>query len=276
VSSSANALEVLLALVRWFHVASAVLWLGPQVYFAFVDPPLRSRWPDATRRALDLELTPRLLAWLRWGAAGTWLLGFVLLFLTYYRTGLLLDLAAIDPARLSEFLLPDGRPSPRVWIPGFLGLLAAVSAYELLARLLRRSDLALVVLTLALLVLAGETLGRTFHHSGRAVFVQMGAMLGSILASNVWSHIWPAERRAWIARREGREPLAADLALSAHRMRQNSLLTLPLLFLMLSNHHALLYAGDPWPRPLVASAVLALGVLAALPLYRWAKLEPAP
>lgn len=266
------------AVLRWGHVSSAILWLGPQFYFAFVAPAARAGLEPAALRALDLELTPRLSWWLRWGAALTWSLGFVLLFLTYYRTSLLLDVAAIDAFELEQFLGPDGRPTPRAWIPGFLALIGAVVVYELLARVLRSAKLELAVLGLYFAAAIG---GSTFlagecHFAGRALFVQLGAMTASFMATNVWLHIWPAERRLWIARRAGQAPDARDLELAATRARHNTLATMPVVLLMLSNHHPSLYGGNLAPWPLVAAVLCAFGVLASLPFTPLGKLTPRP
>lgn len=266
------------ALLRTGHVASAILWLAPQFYFGFIAPHAHARLTAPLTRAFDLEITPRLLAWYRWGAALTWMLGFVLLFLTYFRTTLLLDVAGADPFELQRLLGPDGRPTPNAWIPGFLALIAGFAVYEALARVFAKGVARHAVLPLwfALAIAGATVLDRHFHHSGRALFIELGAMTATLMAANVWMHIWPAERRSWLARRAGGEPAAVDLELSRTRGRHNALATMPLLFLMLSNHHPSLYSGSLAPWPIAAGTICALGIVATFPLDRLARLTPQP
>ncbi|MFM7297295.1 MAG: hypothetical protein ACKO4Q_08750, partial [Planctomycetota bacterium] len=110
---SESSVDLLHATLRWLHVGAAVFWVGSAFAFGTLRRRLEKLPDESARRAIALQAYPGLLGWLRWGAALTWILGFVMLFLLYYRTPLLLDSAGLDPVRLGNLLQPDGRPSPR-------------------------------------------------------------------------------------------------------------------------------------------------------------------
>lgn len=255
------AVDLLHATLRWLHVAAAVFWVGAAFAFGTLRRRVEKLPDESARRSIALQAFPGLLGWLRWGAAVTWMLGFVLLFLLYYRAPLLLDTGELDPVRLGSLLQPDGRPSPRAWIPGFLALLAAFPLYELSVRFLRGPLSLWLGLPLWFAVAIGLSclLESESGFSNRAVFVHIATYLATAMAANVWMRIWPAERAALLARAAGEAPDASSLALSRVRQRHNGAMALSVLLLMLSTHHTSLYSDTPWPWPWVAAVVMVLG-----------------
>ncbi len=79
--------------------------------------------------------------------------------------------------------------------------------------------------------------------SGRAVFIHIGAILGTAMAANVWMRIWPAQRKIIAAIRDGQAPDAALVGLAGLRSKHNTYMSMPLLFLMVSNHYPTIYGG---------------------------------
>lgn len=255
------AVDLLHAALRWLHVGAAVFWVGAAFAFGTLRRRVEKLPDESARRGIALAAYPGLLGWMRWGAALTWMLGFVLLFLLYYRAPLLLDTAELDPARLEFLLQQDGRPSPRAWIPGFLALLAAFPLYELSVRFLRGTLSLWLGMPLWFAAAIGLSclLESESGFSNRAVFIHIATYLATAMAANVWMRIWPAERAALLARAAGEVPDATALALSRIRQRHNAAMALSVLLLMLSTHHTSLYSDTPWPWPWVAASAMSLG-----------------
>src|SRR5215212_1766344 len=81
-----NVNDVLQLLFRWAHVVAGVTWIGHLYFFNWVNGPMAAKLDAATKKAVVPELMPRALFWFRWGAAWTWITGFVLAGLVYYQT----------------------------------------------------------------------------------------------------------------------------------------------------------------------------------------------
>jgi uncharacterized membrane protein len=236
---------------RWFHVAAAIVWIGTSFYFVALDNHLR---PPADERDADrgvggetweihgggfyrvekFRVAPRTLPeplhWYKWEAYWTWISGFVLFTVLYYlqpRTYL------IDP---SVAKLSDAEA-----IGSSIALLAAGwLVYDALCRTVgQRSEAALAACMLALVT--GTAYGVTHLFSGRAAYLQVGAMLGTIMVANVFFVIIPAHWELVHAKEAGREPDPAANARGKQRSIHNNYFTLPVLFAMLSNHFSFTY-----------------------------------
>src|SRR3954447_915470 len=242
---------------RWFHVTAAIVWIGTSFYFvALVShllPPAEER--DRERgvggetweihgggfyRIEKFQVAPHTLPeplhWFKWEAYWTWISGFALFTVLYY---LQPHTYLIDPSVAD---LSDAEA-----IGASIGLLvAAWLVYDVLCRTVaKRSEAALAVCMLALV--AGTAYGVTHLFSPRAAYLQVGAMLGTIMAANVFFVIIPAHRELIRAKEAGREPDPAANARGKQRSIHNNYLTLPVLFAMLSNHFAFTYShADAW------------------------------
>lgn len=174
---------------------------------------------------------PAVLHWFKWEAMFTWVSGIALLVLLYYMTGAyLLDPAVSSITRSTATLLGIG-----LLVIGWL-------VYDLIWRspLAGRPPLASAI-SLALLAAATIALCRLL--SGRAAFMHIGSLLGTIMVANVWMRILPAQRQMIAATQAGRQ---ADFTLgerAKQRSVHNSYMTFPLLFIMLSNHFSATYAS---------------------------------
>ena len=116
-----------------------------------------------------------------------------------------------------------------------LGLLVvAWPVYDVLWKSMMKNEMAAAIISFALTV--GVAFGLTQVFSGRAAYIHVGAMFGTLMAGNVWMRIWPAQRRIIAATKEGNAPDANDGAIAKLRSKHNTYMSVPLIFMMVSNH----------------------------------------
>ena len=258
-------LDWLSLFVRWFHVIAGIAWIGASFYFIWLDNSLETppEWKkqkgikgdlwavhgggfyEVGKYAYGPEVMPKTLHWFKWEAYSTWLSGFALLIIVYYFAA---SAYLIDP---SVMALTEGEAIARG-----LGLLAGgVLLYELACRspLANYPKVFAVALT-ALLVVASYL--ATHWFSGRGAYIHVGALIGSIMVANVWLNIMPAQRKMVdaVAAKQAVDP--AWGAGAKLRSVHNNYLTLPILFIMISNHYPMTYQHPQnW---LVLVAIMAL------------------
>ena len=252
-------------LVRWLHVIAAIAWIGSSFYFIALDNHLRppAEEADAERgvggeaweihgggfyQVQKYRLVPRTLPeplhWFKWEAYTTWLSGFALLIVLYYVNA---NTYLIDKS------VADLRPWQAIAISVAL-LIAAWFVYDGLCRLVP-SDVALAAVLLVLVTLAAWGVSHLF--SGRAEYIQIGAMLGTMMAGNVFFVIIPAHWELIRAKQAGREPDAAAAFRGKQRSVHNNYLTLPVVFTMIGNHFPITYGHSySW---LTLAALLVIG-----------------
>jgi uncharacterized membrane protein len=258
-------------LLRWLHVIAAIAWVGTSFYFVLLDQSLRApQKPEDVADGVAGELwevhgggfykvqkyrvappqLPDHLAWFKWEAYATWLSGFALLVVLYY-----LDARAtlIDPG------VADLEPWQAVLVS--VGLLVlAWGAYDLLCRVLEGREAVLAASIVALTVVAAWGSSELF--APRAAWLQVGAMLGTIMAANVLFVIIPSHWELIRAKQAGREPDPAAGVRGKQRSVHNNYLTLPVLLTMLAAHFTFLVARDrAW---LILVALMVLGASARL------------
>lgn len=241
------AMELLTALVRFTHVLMGVLWLGMLYSMAFAGSPALARLDAQARRATLPELMPRLLFWGRTGAAWTWLSGVLLLGLVYHMGGM---------------MFAAGRGwGPAAGVASLLPYLAPL-IYEFVARSgLARSGRLLGALTLVVLVALWRLFSGVAGFGYEAASIHVGAILGTIMAYNVWFRIAPAQRAIAEAVHAGRAPSEDDVALASARVRHNTYLSAPLLWTMLASHTVVLGYGRLLPEGLSALGLVAVTLL---------------
>ena len=252
-------------LVRWLHVVAAIAWIGSSFYFIALDNHLRppKEEADAERGVggeaweihgggfyqvqkyrLAPKTLPEPLYWFKWEAYTTWLSGFALLIVLYYFNA---NTFLIDKS------VADLRPWQAISISVAL-LIAAWLVYDGLCRLIP-NDVALAAVLLVLVTLAAWGVSHLF--SGRAEYIQIGAMLGTMMAGNVFFVIIPAHWELIRAKQAGREPSAAAGLRAKQRSVHNNYLTLPVVFTMISNHFPITYGHSySW---LILVALLVIG-----------------
>ena len=259
-------LEWLNLLLRWAHLIVGIAWIGSSFYFVWLDLHLNvpPRDPEDDAVAGDLwavhgggfyhaqkykvapgEL-PEPLHWFKWEAYSTWLTGFALLVLMYYVNA---DVYLIDKS-VADI-------TPFMAIAASIGLiLAAWLFYDLLCRS-GLNDTRIGLLGSLLLVAAVYLITHLF--SGRGAYIQIGAMLGTIMVANVLMVIIPGQRELVDAKKRGEEPDPLPGIKARQRSVHNNYLTLPVLFIMLSPHYPMTYGHEyNW---LALIAITAVGVL---------------
>ena len=252
-------------LVRWLHVVAAIAWIGSSFYFIALDNHLRPPKDEAdAERGVGGEAweihgggfyqvqkyrvapktLPEPLYWFKWEAYTTWLSGFALLIVLYYFNA---------NAYLIDKSVADLRPWQAIAISVAL-LVAAWLVYDGLCRVIP-NDVALAAVLLVLVTLAAWGVSHLF--SGRAEYIQIGAMLGTMMAGNVFFVIIPAHWELIRAKQAGREPGAAAGLRAKQRSVHNNYLTLPVVFTMISNHFPITYGHSySW---LILVALLVIG-----------------
>ena len=245
-------LDWLTLLARWAHIVVGIAWIGASFYFIWLDNHLEAQRGPAADPLIAGELyaihgggfyraqkyrlapdaLPPTLHWFKWEAYWTWLTGFVLLVLVYYLNA---GLYLVDPQVMP---LSPGRA---IGI-GLGSLVIGLALYEGLCRApLNETGLALALI--AFFALAAWGLTQVF--SGRGAFIHFGAILGTIMAGNVAHVIIPGQRELVRAKQQGRLADEKFSIRGKQRSVHNTYFTLPVIFTMISGHHAMTF-GTRW------------------------------
>lgn len=240
--------EWLSLLVRWIHVIAGVAWIGASFYFNWLEGNLE-RDDKPKGLAGDLwavhgggfyhvlklagapEKLPTHLHWFKFEAYLTWLSGCGLLALVYYWQP---SAFLLDPTK-------SGLDGPSGVLLGVTSLVVGWVAYHSLCKSRLQGFPRLLTLVLVgLLFAAGVGLDQVL--ASRAAYIHLGAMIGTMMAGNVFFVIIPAQKRLVAAAKDNAPPPSNDLARHAGlRSLHNNYLTLPLLFIMISNHYPLTF-----------------------------------
>ena len=239
--------EWLNLIARWVHVFAGIMWVGTTYYFTWLDARLTEE-EKAMRAALNSGSAAQLwmvhsggfyvvekrkvpdelsrkLHWFRWEAGTTWLSGMALLIIVYFLGG-----GALVDRDVSEISI-----GAAVGV-GVGALVFGWLIYDLLmiSPLGRNEKLFALV---AYLLIVGTTYGLSRVLSGRAVYIHVGAIFGTIMAANVWMRILPAQRKMIEAIKAGQKPDEKLAAQAKLRSKQNTFMAVPLVLLMISNHY---------------------------------------
>ena len=243
---------------RWFHVIAGVAWIGASFYFVWLDMSLQKppEWKakkgisgdlwavhgggfyEIAKYKLEPEEMPKMLHWFKWEAYTTWLTGMTMLIIVYYINA---TAYLIDPSKV------DFGSSVGAIATSLLFLFGSYFIYEVIVRSpIGKNKLVFSITIFVLMIIA--TWGSYQIFSDRASFIHVGAILGTIMAGNVFFGIMPAQRALVDCVRRGVKPgpEVAQLALMArNRSVMNNYFTLPLIFTMISNHYPMMYSfGD--------------------------------
>ncbi len=258
-------------LLRWLHVIAAMAWIGASFYFVLLDQSLEAPTKvDDLRDGVGGELwevhgggfyhvkkykvappvLPEHLAWFKWEAYTTWLSGFGLMVVLYYfnASAYLIDPSVADLSSWQAVALSVGL------------LVAAWVVYDVLCRLLVGHEALLWLLIVATTAVSAWGSAQLFQP--RAAFLQVGAMIGTVMAGNVFFNIIPAHWELINAKRAGRDPDPTPGIVAKQRSVHNNYFTLPVLFTMLAGHVSFTYGADhAW---VVLLVIMFAGVLARL------------
>jgi len=250
---------------RWIHVITAIAWIGSSFYFIALDLGLHKHdnlpkgaagdeWQvhgggfyHIQKYMVAPEKMPEDLTWFKWEAYSTWLSGFVLLCLVYYAGA---ELYLVDPNVL------DVSPSTAILIS-----LASIGLGWVFYDLLCKSPIGTdntKLMVLLYFILVAMAWGYTQLFTGRAALLHLGAFTGTIMSANVFFIIIPNQKKVVADLIAGTAPDPALGMQAKQRSTHNNYLTLPVLFLMLSNHAPLAFATQyNW---IIASLVFLMGV----------------
>ncbi|SFN41961.1 Uncharacterized membrane protein [Roseovarius lutimaris] len=251
--------------VRWLHVITAMAWIGSSFYFVALDLGLRKaphlppgahgeEWQvhgggfyHIQKYLVAPDNMPDHLIWFKWESYATWLSGAALLMIVYWAGA---ELYMIDAAKADL----------AIW-QGILISAASLTVGWLVYDFLCKSGLGekptfLMVLLFILLVVMAYGYDQVF--TGRAALLHLGAFTATIMTANVFFIIMPNQRIVVKDLQEGRTPDPKYGKIAKLRSTHNNYLTLPVVFLMLSNHYPLAFATEyNW---LIAALVFLMGV----------------
>ena len=257
-------------LVRWVHLIAGIAWIGASFYFVMLDTSLKPpKNPADAKRGVFGELwavhgggfycsqkfltgpkgepLSNDLHWSKWEAYSTWLSGMGMLALIYWigASSYLIDnsvmtLAPVAAIGISIAFLVVG------WV-----------FYDLLCRNMIGKDGLLAAIVFVFVMIANYALHQVF--SARGAYIHVGAMLGTMMAANVFFHIIPGQKKMVAQIRRGDEVDTMPGIVGKQRSVHNTYFTLPVLIIMISNHYPMTYSNQHgW---LVLAALMLAGVL---------------
>ena len=253
-------------LVRWLHVIAGIAWIGSSFYFIALDLSLIKRkdipknahgeaWQvhgggfyQIVKYLVAPEKLPSQLTWFKWEAYGTWISGFLLLILVYYISA---DLYMIE---IEKFDISN-------WEAISLSLIGIILGWVLYnficKKTVNQNNTILSIFILLVFTLFSWLYFEVFSHRG--AYMQIGSMLGTIMVANVLMIIIPGQKKVVKSLLENKTPDAIHGITAKQRSLHNNYLTLPVIFIMISNHYPAIYATDySW---IIISLIIIVGAL---------------
>ena len=246
----AHLLEWLNLTIRWVHVIVGIAWIGASFYFVWLENNLDRQvknqelagelWAihgggiyHLQKYKLAPTTMPKQLHWFKWEAYSTWISGVLLLITVYYLNA------------ATYLILPGSPVAPAAGVAIGLGsLMIGWFVYDLLCKSSLRHQPILLGLAL-MLFLVLLSWGFSQFMTGRAAYLHVGAVIGTMMVGNVFFIIMPAQRNLVGAVEAGTEPDPALPKNGLLRSRHNNYLTLPVIFIMISSHFPSTY-GHEW------------------------------
>ena len=253
-------------LVRWFHVITGIAWIGSSFYFIALDLSLRNSGQipkEAHGEAWQVHgggfyriikylvapsKMPNELTWFKWEAYGTWISGFLLLAIVYYLSAELymIDMEKFDISQTDAILI------------SIFGIILGWIIYDQICKYTVNQNLNILVLFI-LLVFTFFSWFFFQVFSYRGAFIQIGSMLGTIMVANVLMIIIPGQKKVVNSLLKGEKPDPKHGVTAKQRSLHNNYLTLPVIFIMISNHYPVIYATKfSW---IIISLILIVGAL---------------
>ena len=253
-------------ILRWFHVIAGIAWIGSSFYFIALDLSLKQNknLPDKShgeawqvhgggfyhlvKYLVAPSKMPSELTWFKWEAYATWVSGFALLALIYYAGAELymIDIVKYDLEKYEAVII------------SLLGIVFGWVIYDLVCRLSLKTNVYVLISSIFILItVMSWAYSELFSYRG--AFMQIGTVLGTIMVANVLMIIIPGQKKvvASLLANETPNPIHGEIA--KQRSLHNNYLTLPVIFIMISNHYPLIYATKySW---IIISIILIIGAL---------------
>jgi len=263
----AYALDWVQLVIRWVHLITGIAWIGASFYFVFLDnsllPPKSKDDADAgvggelwaihgggfyhaQKYRVAPAMLPEPLHWFKWEAYWTWMSGFALFVVMYY-------------AHAGLYMIDRNVADIAPWQAIAISVALLVAGWVFYDQLCKRLGLARErVLGVAMIAfLAATAWGLSHVFSGRAMYLQIGAMMGTIMAWNVFFVIMPSQRKLVEAKEQGVAPDPVYGQRGKQRSVHNNYFTLPVLFTMISNHYPMTFGNRNAGLVLVALLLIA-------------------
>ena len=275
--------EWLNLVIRFAHLITGIAWVGASFYFVWLDNHLETPPQEKADKGIGGDLwaihgggfyevakyklappkMPTTLHWFKWEAYTTWITGFLLLSLMFYvgAESYLIDKRVAD---LTQWQAIGS---------GLGSIVVGVGIYELLVRTKLRNHG--IILGLILFVVATAlSYGLTQIFSARGAYMHMGAIIGTIMAGNVFFGIMPSQRALVKAVEEGKAPDPAYGLNAKVRSTHNTYTTLPIIFIMISNHYPMTFNHSANWLVLMAIVLITAAVRQYFVLRHFGKQKP--
>ena len=253
-------------ILRWFHVIAGIAWIGSSFYFIALDLSLKQNknLPDKShgeawqvhgggfyhlvKYLVAPSKMPSELTWFKWEAYATWVSGFALLALIYYAGAELymIDIVKYDLEKFEAVII------------SLLGIVFGWVIYDLVCRLSLKTNVYVLISSIFILItVMSWAYSEIFSYRG--AFMQIGTVLGTIMVANVLMIIIPGQKKVVASLLANETPNPIHGAIAKQRSLHNNYLTLPVIFIMISNHYPLIYATKySW---IIISIILIIGAL---------------
>ena len=253
-------------ILRWFHVIAGIAWIGSSFYFIALDLSLKQNknLPDKShgeawqvhgggfyhlvKYLVAPSKMPSELTWFKWEAYATWVSGFALLALIYYAGAELymIDIVKYDLEKYEAVII------------SLLGIVFGWVIYDLVCKLSLRTNVYVLISSIFILItVMSWAYSEIFSYRG--AFMQIGTVLGTIMVANVLMIIIPGQKKVVASLLANETPNPIHGAIAKQRSLHNNYLTLPVIFIMISNHYPLIYATKySW---IIISIILIIGAL---------------
>ena len=253
-------------ILRWFHVIAGIAWIGSSFYFIALDLSLKQNknLPDKShgeawqvhgggfyhlvKYLVAPSKMPSELTWFKWEAYATWVSGFALLALIYYAGAELymIDIVKYDLEKYEAVII------------SLLGIVFGWVIYDFVCRLSLKTNVYVLISSIFILItVMSWAYSEIFSYRG--AFMQIGTVLGTIMVANVLMIIIPGQKKVVASLLANETPNPIHGAIAKQRSLHNNYLTLPVIFIMISNHYPLIYATKySW---IIISIILIIGAL---------------
>jgi len=269
--------------IRFAHVITGIAWIGASFYFVWLDNHLETPPQEKADKGISGDLwaihgggfyevakyrlappkMPTLLHWFKWEAYSTWITGFFLLSLMFYvgAETYLIDKSIADISQMTAIFY------------GLGSIVVGVGSYEVLVRT-KLKDHGLILGVILLILGTALSYGLMQVFSARGAYMHMGAIIGTIMAGNVFFGIMPSQRALVKAVEDGSTPDSKYGLNAKLRSTHNTYITLPVIFIMISNHYPMTFNHNAGWIVLMALILITAAIRQYFVLRHFGKNQP--